>query len=97
MSVEPTRAEKRAQRPTEALNDTEQELLLGLERAIRLHGNPSLREIAAVAGIGWYASSVHKYLRRLAAKGYVLMPIPPGRQRGIRLLFNAQKRKAVKQ
>jgi SOS-response transcriptional repressor LexA len=101
-SVERTRAEKRVQRPTEPLTDTERAVLLGLERAIHKHGNPSLREIAEAAGPKWYASSAHKYLRRLAVKGFVAMPTTPGRMRSIRLIFSAPplriaKRKAVAQ
>ena len=67
--------------------------MLGLERAIRLYGAPSLQEIADMAGDTYYASSAHKYLKRLAAKGYVQMPTTPGRVRAIRLLFNAPRRK----
>lgn len=91
-----TSAEKRVKRsrPTEPLTRTEHDVLLGLERAIRLHGNPSIREITACSGDGYYGSTVHKYLKQLELKGYVAMASSPGRMRGIRLLFTAPKSKA---
>lgn len=69
---------------TEPLTKTERDVLRGLKKAIRLHGNPSLKEIAALAGRTYHAPSVHKYLRQLAAKGYVLMG-EARRPRSIRL------------
>ena len=73
------------------LSRQESDTLRGLEEAIRRHGNPSLAEIAECAsegsstGKGYYGSTVHTYLHRLADRGYV--SFPEGlRPRGIRLL-----------
>jgi len=77
--------------PRGPLNARERHLLRAFEKAIRRFGNPSVREIAFCAGETWYASNVHKYLVRLAAKGWVAMPPKRYRIRGIRLLHNAPK------
>jgi SOS-response transcriptional repressor LexA len=69
------------------LTRCERDVLLGLERAIKLHGQPSLDEIAQLAGPTYWASTVHKYLKQLERKGYVTMS--PRRSRGVRLVLAA--------
>ena len=76
--------------PIQPLNPRERLLLVAFEDAIRQYGNPSIREIAAVAGATWYASNVHRYLKRLTQKGYVWMPVNRFRIRGVRLLFTVE-------
>jgi repressor LexA len=71
-----------AQPPPE-ISPVERTVLRALVEAIRLHGNPSMMEIAELAGFS-HASTAWLHLRRLQAKGFVA--ITPGRARGIRLL-----------
>jgi hypothetical protein len=81
--------------PTASLTLRERQLLRAFEAAIRRFGNPSVREIALCAGETWYASNVHKYLVKLAAKGWVALPPYRYRIRGIRLLHNPPEEVAV--
>lgn len=71
------------------LTRAERDLLAAFEQAVRQHGDPSIREIHKLAGGRWWPSSVHAYLKRLEAKGYVCFLRPP-RTRGIRLLYTAE-------
>jgi SOS-response transcriptional repressor LexA len=96
-SVDMTRAEKRVSRvPTEPLTRCEYDVLVGLERAIRKYGNPTLREIAQAAGPQYYASTAHRYLRKLELKGFVQMATRAYRQRSIRLLHAAPKKRGMR-
>lgn len=80
-------AEKRKRsQPPETLTRTERDVLIGLEKAISFYVNPSLAEIAKCSGPTYYAPSVGKYLRRLAAKGYVKLPEQQRRIRGVQLV-----------
>lgn len=65
------------------LTKPEREVLAALKRAIREHGNPTVREIAAAAGPNYYSSTTHRYLVRLADKGYIEMT---RKFRGIKLV-----------
>jgi SOS-response transcriptional repressor LexA len=70
------------------LTPGERGVLGALIRAISLHGNPSVAEIADCATATVFsapsAPMIHKYLRRLERKGYV--ELKPRRARSIRLL-----------
>lgn len=77
------------------LTKGERGVLAALKRAIRAHGNPSLREIAACAEVTCYSlpsvPMIHRYLRRLEAKGFVELP-PPNRARSIKLVRRSNGR-----
>lgn len=87
-----TRASRGEQEPRrrkrETLTNGEREVLAALKRAIREHGQPTVREIAALAGSNHYAATVHRNLKRLAEKGYVEMT---RKFRGVRLVRRTRK------
>lgn len=60
--------------------------LQALDLAIRQYANPSFAEIVECSHNRIkFPSMVHKYLHRLADKGYVSLP-PRGRARGVKML-----------
>jgi hypothetical protein len=77
---------RRAPTDDEQLTPGERRIWLAVREAFDKYGNPSLEEIALCCGRGKdFASDVHKYLRRLAKKGYVKLP-PFRHPRSLQLL-----------
>lgn len=87
-TIELPRRPVKKRRPRPKVGDLtllEVEILRALQRAIGKYDNPSLREIGESSSKIKAPSMVHKYLHRLADKGYVWLPAR-GRARGVKML-----------
>jgi SOS-response transcriptional repressor LexA len=81
-------------REMEEISEAERRVFAAIKRATKLHGNPSVREIATAGGYN-SPGDIHRHMKKLAEKGYIAMP-EKRRSRSIRILRRAIRKEAAK-